>query len=249
MTKALLLLPFMTGFFLTSQASGVSPQAQQAAAAARELAGAIRNCDMSWIVDRMYPPIKAYYANKLALRSQDAKRNSIRQMKEGTRETSAQLRAREQANIRALRAQYVKQGQLLKSKGVLIERFTVSEPHVEYVLSPPVNVVTGVLKDGQARRQADNLEEGGDRSRLVVLPTTLILRIPLPRGGTVRMEQRSFIYAVRDEIVSSSQQGDTKPNTWYFIDAKTSVGTLRAFFPDLPSQISLPPTSERRLSP
>ncbi len=238
----------MTGFFLESQALATSSQAQSAAAAARELAGAIRNCDMSWIVDRMYPPIKSYYANKLALRGQDAWRSNMQQVKEGTRESSSQERAREQANIRALRSQYVKQGQLLKSKGVLIERFTVAEPHAEYVLSPPVNVVSGVLKDGQAKRQADNLEEGRDRSRLVVLPTTLILRIPLPRGGTVRMEQRSFIYAVRDEIVSSSQRGGSKPNTWYFIDSKTPAGTLRAFFPDLPPQISLPPTSERRLS-
>ncbi len=203
---------------------------------------------MSWIVDRMYPPVKIYYANKLALRGTQARQDNTRVLMGNTRETESQIRAREQANIRALRSQYVKQGQMLKSKGVLIERFTVSEPHAEYLLSPPVNVVTGVLKDSQAKRQADSLEEGRDKCRLVVLPTTLILRVPLPQGGVARMEQRSFIYAVRDEAASSSGRAAARPGSWYFIDAKTPPSTLRAFFPNLPARLSLPATSERRLS-
>ncbi len=247
MTKALFYLSLLSASVMLSQAA--SPEAQQAASSARELAGAIRNCDMSWVVDRMYPPVKVYYANKLALRDDRTRQQSTNMMLGTDRESPEQIKAREQAHIRALRSQYVKQGQMLKSKGVLIERFTVGEPYSEYLLSPPVNVATGVLKDGQARRQADQLDEGSDRSRLVVLPTSLVMRATLPNGKTVRVEQKSFIYAVRDEIVSKSRQAsDTKPNTWYFIDAKTPMNTLRVFFPDLPAQIKLPPTSERQLS-
>ncbi len=246
MTKAFFYLPLLCSSFISAHAA--SSEAQQAASAARELAGAIRNCDMSWIVDRMYPPVKLYYANKLALRSDNERQRSTNVMLGGARETQAQADARHQANIRALRSQYIKQGQQLKSKGIIIERFTVDAPHAEYIVSPANNVATGVLKDQGAKRQADQLEEGSERSRLVVLPTTLILRAPLPSGQTVRVEQKSFIYAVRDEVTAKNRTAlDAKPNTWYFVDAKTPVGVLRSFFPDLPAQISLPPTSERQL--
>ncbi len=246
MTKAFFYIPLICSSFISAQAA--SSEAQQAASAARELAGAIRNCDMSWVVDRMYPPVKLYYANKLALRSDSSRQGSTNVMPGAGRETEEQIDARHQANIKVLRSQYIKQGQLLKSKGVVIERFTVDSPHAEYILSPANNIATGVLKDQGAKRQADQLEEGRERSRLVVLPTTLILRAPLPNGQTVRVEQKSFIYAVRDEVTAKNRSAfDAKPNTWYFIDAKTPVSTLRAFFPNIPAQISLPPTSERQL--
>ncbi len=246
MTKAFFYIPLLCTSFISAQAA--STEAQQAASAARELAGAIRNCDMSWVVDRMYPPVKLYYANKLALRGDNARQHSTDVMLGAARETPEQAEARHLANIRALRSQYIKQGQQLKSKGVVIERFTVDAPHAEYIISPADNVATGVLKDQGAKRQADQLEEGRERSRLVVLPTTLILRAPLPNGQTVRVEQKSFIYAVRDEVTAKNRTAlDAKPNTWYFIDAKTPASVLRSFFPNLPAQISLPPSSERQL--
>ncbi len=229
-------------------AQQISQEARTAVAAARELSGAVKNCDMSWVVDRMYPPIKQHYANKLAQRTEEGKRINTQRMMGQVSETAKQKQAREAANVRALRDVYVKQGNELKKHGVVIERFNVAEPFGEYLLSPPSNIIHGVLSDRDASRDADKLQEGKDICRLVILPTLLILRIPAEDGSMIRVEQRSFIYAVRDESNSAKrQQMGIEPNTWYFIDAKTGVKTLRECFTDLPARISLPQTTERRL--
>ncbi len=241
----------LAGLCLTStliSAQQISQEARTAVASARELSGAVKNCDMSWVVDRMYPPIKQHYANKLALRTEEGKRINNQRMLGQISETAKEKQAREAANVRALRDIYIKQGNELKKHGVVIERFNVAEPFAEYIVSPPSNIIQGVLTDTNASRAADKLQEGKDKCRLVILPTLLILRIPSPDGTMIRMEQRSFIYAVRDESNSAKRQEmGIEANTWYFIDAKTGVKTLRECFTDLPARIPLPQTTERRL--
>ena len=62
------------------------------------------------------------------------------------------------------------------------------------------------------------------------------------------MERRSYIFAVRDEIITDkSQPRGTVPNKWYFIDGNTDVNTLRTFFPNLPLYLRLPATGDRIL--
>jgi hypothetical protein len=62
------------------------------------------------------------------------------------------------------------------------------------------------------------------------------------------MERRSFIFAVRDEVITdTSMPRGTELNKWYFIDGNTDVNTLRSFFPNLPLYLRLPSTSDRIL--
>ncbi len=226
----------------------VTEHGQSARDAARELAGAIRSSDMSWMVDRMYPPIQRVYADRLGARSARGEVESSQRYLGSRRESDAEAIARMERNMRNLRTSYMKMGAAMKQQGVRIENYLVGEPFSEYVVTPPKNTVTGVLRDKQGQCSAENLTMGQDRSRLVVLPTTIIASVPNPRGGKLRIEQKSFLYAVRDEVISSTKNWrGARLNAWYFIDAKTDVGILRSFFPDLPRDLQLPPVSNRQL--
>ena len=233
--------------------SGVSTAASDAAANAREAArrygAAVRNCDMNWAVDSMYPPLRRTYADRLtatAPGSEAARAHRIMGINKRS-ETPEEARARMIASDRALRAKYAKMGQTMKESGVKIESFTVGAPYSEYVVTPPMDSVQAVRKDTKGVRKVEEVQQTRDRSRLVVLPTTLVISIPT-RHGSTRIERRSYIFAVRDEVITDTGiSRGTKLNQWYFIDSNTDVNTLRTFFPDLPLYIKLPAGGDRTL--
>lgn len=233
--------------------SGVSTAASDAAANAREAArrygAAVRNCDMNWAVDSMYPPLRRTYADRLtatAPGSEAARAHRIMGINKRS-ETPAEARARMIASDRALRAKYAKMGQAMKESGVKIESFSVGAPYSEYVVTPPMDSVQAVRKDTKGIRKVEEVQQTRDRSRIVVLPTTLVISIPT-RHGSTRIERRSYIFAVRDEVITDTGiSRGTKLNQWYFIDSNTDVNTLRTFFPDLPLYIKLPATGDRTL--
>lgn len=233
--------------------SGVSTAASDAAANAREAArrygAAVRNCDMNWAVDSMYPPLRRTYADRLtatAPGSEAARAHRIMGINKRS-ETPEEARARMIASDRALRAKYAKMGQAMKESGVKIESFTVGAPYSEYVVTPPMDSVQAVRKDTKGIRKVEEVQQTRDRSRIVVLPTTLVISIPT-RHGSTRIERRSYIFAVRDEVITDTGiSRGTKLNQWYFIDSNTDVNTLRTFFPDLPLYIKLPAGGDRTL--
>ena len=97
-------------------------------------------------------------------------------------------------------------------------------------------------------KEAQDIKLQGDRSRLVVLPTTLWFSAPDATGRRVRMERRDFIYAVRDESYRDNiNTRGTEKNKWYFIDSNTNINTLRTYFPTLPLNIKTPDTGDRPL--
>lgn len=248
----------MKAFFLMScvalapmvQASTPTTASQSALEAARELTGAIRDLDMSWMVDHMYPPLKRLYANQYSMRDDNAGANNAKRFMGTVQETEAQAKARTIANERALRASYVDMGRKMKQQGVQVESFVVSPAVSEYELALPKGVESGVRSDKLGKTAADELKMGGDRSRLVILPTTFIISVPDTRTGRrVRVEQKSFIYAVRDEVsADGGQSRGTILNKWYFIDGKVKASELRSFFVDIPLRLRLPMTSSRQLN-
>ena len=248
-----------------------SKEAESAREAARQYGAAVRNCDMNWAVDAMYPPLRRAYADKLSARNESTMATHVRRFKgEQKAETTAEAAARMAANDKLLRARYAKMGEEMKAQGVRIESYTVGEPYAEYAVTPPIGTVAAVENDRTGRVSAENLSKGNDRSRLVVLPTTLVVSTPAANGTRQRVERRSYIFAVRDEVINDTrgmapQQGgnnDGRPasaranvslkrgttlNKWYFIDGNTDANTLRTFFPDLPLYLSLPPCGDRVL--
>ena len=107
--------------------------------------------------------------------------------------------------------------------------------------------VQAVRKDTEGVRKVEEVQQTKDRSRIVVLPTTLVISMP-SRNGTTCMERRSHIFAVRDEVITDTGiSRGTKLNQWYFIDGNTDVNTLRTFFPDLPLYLKLPASGDRTL--
>lgn len=237
----------------TLASAAVSEAARSAVEAARSYGAAVRSCDMGWALDSMYPPLKKTYAEKYANRS-GKEADNARIIMGLTDETSAEARARQQAALKALRELYVRMGEQMKSSGIKIESFTVREPVSEYIVTPPSGIVKAARRDSQGRISADNLQGEAERSRLVVLPITLIISGPAPGGaGITRMERRSHIYAIRDEVVSGTidrngfTKRDTKLNKWYFVDGNTDTNVLRAFFPNLPVRLRLPDGGERVL--
>ncbi len=248
MKRAFLLILLTLGII-----SGVCTAASDAAANAREAArrygAAVRNCDMNWAVDSMYPPLRRTYADRLtatAPGSEAARAHRIMGINKRS-ETPEEARARMIASDRALRAKYAKMGQAMKDSGVKIESFTVGAPYSEYVVTPPMDSVQAVRKDTKGVRKVEEVQQTRDRSRIVVLPTTLVICVPT-RSGTTRIERRSYIFAVRDEVITDTGiSRGTKLNQWYFIDSNTDVNTLRTFFPDLPLYIKLPATGDRTL--
>lgn len=236
--------------------SGVGYAASDAAASAREAAreygAAVRNCDMAWAVDSMYPPLRRTYADQLSNSAPGSEAARARRImgimgSERRSETQKEAAVRMDASERALRAKYAKMGQTMKERGVRIESFTVGAPYSEYVVTPPLASVQAVRKDTKAQRSVEELQTTRDRSRIVVLPTTVIISMP-SRQGTTRLERKSYIFAVRDEVITDTgARRGTELNKWYFIDGNTEVNTLRTFFPDLPLYLRLPACGDRTL--
>jgi hypothetical protein len=203
---------------------------------------------MLWAVDSMYPPLRRTYADSLASRSREAEAARARRVQGIARENVIEARARMAANDKALRAQYARMGEQMKQSGMQVESYTVGAATAEYVVTPPMAAVSQVRKDTSGRVRAENIGNTQERSRIVVLPTTLIVSVPAANGGRTRMERRSYVYAVRDEvIVDKSISRGTVLNKWYFIDGNTDVNTLRSFFPNLPLYLELPGTGDRIL--
>lgn len=248
------MLSMMVGVLALASAvagAAVSETARSAMEAARSYGAAVRSCDMGWALDYMYPPLKKTYAEQLSSRSGKEAENARRIMGL-TSETPEQARVRMQAGLKALRDLYVNMGKQMESSGMKIESFTVREPVAEYVVAPPAGMAHAVRRDTEGRVAADQLQSNSERSRLVVLPTTLVVSGPSRSGqGITRVERKGHIYAIRDEVVSGQldRNGftprDTKLNKWYFVDGNTDINTLRAFFPNLPLQITLPDGGER----
>lgn len=240
-----------------------SKEAESAREAARQYGAAVRNCDMNWAVDAMYPPLRRAYADKLSARNESTMATHVRRFKgEQKAETTAEAAARMAANDKLLRARYTKMGEDMKAQGVRIESYTVGEPYAEYAVTPPMGTVAAVENDRSGRVSAENLSSGNDRSRLVVLPTTLVVSTPAANGTRQRVERRSYIFAVRDEVINDTRNVDNGPrsaranvslkrgttlNKWYFIDGNTDANTLRTFFPDLPLYLKLPTSGDRVL--
>lgn len=240
--------------------AAVSELGQSAVEAARSYGAAVRSCDMGWALDSMYPPLKNTYAVQFASRNGQERENA-RIVMRLTEETPAEEKQRMQRSLKALREHYVNMGKQMVSSGMKIESFVVGAPVAEYVVNPP----SAMVSRAEATRWADGTpgavdgmaEQGGaqqrERSRLVVLPTTLVVSGNSPRGGTTRVEKKSHIYAIRDEVVNGPLDRNgltirgTKINKWYFVDGNTDVNTLRAFFPNLPLRLSLPDSGERVL--
>lgn len=235
--------------------AAVSDMGRSAVEAARSYGAAVRSCDMAWALDFMYPPLKYTYAEHFANRQGREVENARRIMGINVRdESSAQMRARLEANVKKLREYYSKMGEQMRAGGLKIEAYKVHEPVAEYIVTPPGGVANAAIRDSQAQVSADQLQGEAERCRLVVLPITLTASMADPRTGEVtRIERRGHIYAIRDEQVSGGadkrgmSRRDTKINQWYFADGNTDIGLLRAFFPNLPTHIKLPDSGERVL--
>ncbi len=231
---------------------GVCQAASDAATSAREAAqqygAAVRNCDMRWAVDSMYPPLRRTYADQLTSRTREAEIARARRVQGLDRETVVEARARMAANDKALRAKYARMGEEMKKSGLTVESYSVGEATAEYVVTPPMAAVSQARKDTAGRVRAEDIGNTQERSRVVVLPTTLVISAPARDGRRTRMERRSYIFAVRDEVITDkSQPRGTVLNKWYFIDGNTDVNTLRTFFPNLPLYLRLPATGDRIL--
>lgn len=235
-------------FVLAGVCQAASETATSAREAAQQYGAAVRNCDMLWAVDSMYPPLRRTYADQLASRSREAEIARARRVQGLERETVVQARARMAANDKALRAQYARMGEEMKQRGITVEGYSVGEATAEYVVTPPMAAVSQVRKDTAGRVRAEHIGDTQERSRIVVLPTTLVISVPAAGGKRTRVERRSYIFAVRDEIITDkSQPRGTVLNKWYFIDGNTDVNTLRTFFPNLPLYLRLPATGDRIL--
>ncbi|MBQ6941015.1 MAG: hypothetical protein IJN23_00445 [Akkermansia sp.] len=239
---------FAAALALVSVCQAASDAAVSAREAAQQYGAAVRNCDMRWAVDSMYPPLRRTYADQLTSRTREAEIARARRVQGLDRETVEEARARMAANDKALRAKYARMGEDMKKSGLTVESYTVGEATAEYVVTPPMAAVSQVRKDTSGRVRAENIGSTQERSRIVVLPTTLVISAPAQNGRRTRMERRSYIFAVRDEIITDkSQPRGTVPNKWYFIDGNTDVNTLRTFFPNLPLYLRLPATGDRIL--
>lgn len=245
--KLLSLLVF-TALAAAEVCSAASAEAESARAAAREYGSAVRNCDMAWALDSMYPPLRRTYANQLGAR-RGGEAYAARLLTNLTPETAEKNNQRRIANEKALREQYTKMGKAMKEQGLRIESYSVGAATGEYIVTPPMNMVDNVRKDVYARRKAEDITAANrDTSRIVILPTTLVISIPQADGTRTRLERRSFIYAVRDENITDTGRGrGTTLKKWYFVDGKTDVNTMRTFFPDLPMRLALPPCGDRQL--
>ena len=239
---------FAAALALVSVCQAASDAATSAREAAQQYGAAVRNCDMRWAVDSMYPPLRRPYADQLTSRPREAEIARARRVQGLDRETVVEAKARMAANDKALRAKYARMGEDMKKSGLTVESYTVGEATAEYVVTPPMAAVSQARKDTAGRVRAEDIGNTQERSRVVVLPTTLVISAPAQNGRRTRMERRSYIFAVRDEVITDkSQPRGTVLNKWYFIDGNTDVNTLRTFFPNLPLYLRLPATSDRIL--
>ena len=239
---------FAAALALVSVCQAASDAATSAREAAQQYGAAVRNCDMAWAVDSMYPPLRRTYADQLTSRTREAEIARTRRVQGLDRETVVEAKARMAASDKALRAKYARMGEEMKKAGVTVESYSVGEATAEYVVTPPMAAVSQVRKDTAGRVRAENIGNTQERSRVVVLPTTLVISTPARDGRRTRMERRSYIFAVRDEVITDkSQPRGTVLNKWYFIDGNTDVNTLRTFFPNLPLYLRLPATGDRIL--
>lgn len=239
---------FAAALALVSVCQAASDAATSAREAAQQYGAAVRNCDMRWAVDSMYPPLRRTYADQLTSRTREAEIARARRVQGLDRETVVEAKARMAASDKALRAKYARMGEEMKKAGLTVESYTVGEATAEYVVTPPMAAVSQVRKDTAGRLRAENIGNTQERSRVVVLPTTLVISAPARDGRRTRMERRSYIFAVRDEVITdTSQPRGTVLNKWYFIDGNTDVNTLRTFFPNLPLYLRLPSTGDRIL--
>ena len=239
---------FAAAVAVMSVCQAASETADSARAAAQQYGAAVRNCDMSWALDSMYPPLRLTYADTLASRTPGAEAARARRIQGLERETTVEAKARIAASDKALRAKYTRMGEEMKQRGIEVESYTVGDATAEYVVTPPMAAVSQVRRDTAGRVRAENIGTTKERSRIVVLPTTLVISAPAQGGRRTRMERKSYIFAVRDEVITDkSQPRGTVLNKWYFIDGKTDVNTLRTFFPDLPLYLRLPASGDRIL--
>lgn len=239
---------FAAAAVLAGVCQAASEAANSARDAARQYGAAVRNCDMAWAVDSMYPPLRRTYADQLTSRTREAEIARARRVQGLDRETKVEAKARMAANDKALRAKYARMGEDMKKRGIEVESYTVGEATSEYVVTPPMAAISQVRRDTAGRVRAENIGNTEERSRIVVLPTTLVISAPGQHGRRTRMERRSYIFAVRDEVITDkSQPRGTVLNKWYFIDGNTDVNTLRTFFPNLPLYLRLPSTGDRIL--
>lgn len=213
-----------------------------ARAAARELAASVRMGDMGWMAECMYPPLKSMLAQQMQARAQRGQEAALARRAMGL---GKGLTPEEEARMeKALDAHYRRMGDEMKRAGVVIESFTVGEPFAELELTPPGAMIPAGLN---ASTSAEAVARSrGERSRMVVLPTTLVLTAPDGKGGKARLEKKSFLYAVRDEA-SENKMRRKRLNKWFFIDAATDLKTLRTLFPDMPLNMATPPTGMRVL--
>lgn len=239
---------FAAALALVSVCQAASDAATSAREAAQQYGAAVRNCDMRWAVDSMYPPLRRTYADQLTARTREAEIARARRVQGLDKETKKEAKARMAASDKALRAKYARMGEEMKKSGLEVESYTVGEATAEYVVTPPVAARSQVQKDTSGRVRAENIGNTQERSRVVVLPTTLVISAPGQNGRRTRMERRSFIFAVRDEVITdTSVPRGTVLNKWYFIDGNTDVNVLRSFFPNLPLYLRLPATGDRIL--
>ena len=219
-----------------------STAGSSARAAARELAGSVRMGDMGWMAECMYPPLKSMLAQQMQARTQRGQEAALARRAMGLGKAPS---AEEEARMeKALESHYRRIGNDMKRAGVAIESFTVGEPFAELELTPPGAMIPAGLN---ASASAETVARSrGERSRMVVLPTTLVLTAPDGKGGKARLEKKSYLYAVRDEA-SDNAIRRKRLNKWFFIDAATDLKTLRTLFPDMPLNMATPPTGMRVL--
>ncbi len=242
MNFAKLLIPSLLAVTTVCTAAPLTEAGRTAQEAARQYGAAVRNCDMGWALDSMYPPLKRTYADRYANSGNPAAEAADARRIMGTsRESTVEAQARMRANERALRNYYVKMGQAMKSAGFKVEDFTVGTPFAEYELTP----AGSIMKQAHKGAAVETLDDTRDRSRLIVLPTRLTYSVPDRSGARVKAMRKSYIFALRDEVISSRVNArGTQLNRWYFVDGNTNVNLLRAFFPDLPLNIDLPDSGE-----
>ncbi len=241
MTIAKLLVPALVAV-ATCSAAPLTEAGRTAQEAARQYGAAVRNCDMGWALDSMYPPLKRTYADRYGNSGNpEAEAADARRIMGTSRESTAEAQARMRANERALRNYYVKMGQAMKSSGFKVEEFSVGEPFAEYELTPSGSL----MKQARSGAAVEALDATRDRSRLIVLPTRLVYSTPDRHGNRVKVLRKSYIFALRDEVISAKvNMRGTQLNRWYFVDGNTNINLLRAFFPDLPLNIDLPTSGE-----
>ena len=102
-----------------------SEAANSARDAARQYGAAVRNCDMAWAVDSMYPPLRRTYADQLTSRTREAEIARARRVQGLDKETKKEAKARMAASDKALRAKYARMGEDMKKRGLEVESYTV----------------------------------------------------------------------------------------------------------------------------